>query len=828
MRVNGPLATLEALGTALADATARGCVVLIDDPHRLDPAALSTLGAAARAGVPMVLARRPTIDSRELADLDGALSARGSVEQLAPLDLAGTLALAEAVTGRPLSPTDAAAVYAASAGLPAVVSALVVAPSLQAPGDPVPAALVARVQRRLAVLGPATAGLARLLALRLDLPDGVLSLASELDGPGFASAMRALRDEGLLVPAGEQMIPAVAGAVMAELSPVERRRAHDAVARALLAHGGDIVTAAAQLRAARVFTPAAAPAYLAVGDRLRFDEPATAITWYDDAVDAGADPAAAVAGRAEAAALLGLPVDTAVPVDDAQARNRLVLVDGAVSAHEGRTDRSAETLAGAGSPGPVLAVPGLVATGRAEPARGVRDDAAPALRRFAEACLAAVVDPAPAVPLLIEAAEAVEQARPAVVLPDTPHAVGALVASVAGDVGTAQYLLERAIELRVGGPVAAERHRLLLAFVRLRSGRYDTAVAELTRLAEANLRGRERFLLAALSAGLARRSGDIARLREAWAAVEPALARRTVDLFTVEAVEELAVAATRLRRQSRTAPVLAALEAIVDRLGGPPAWATTVGWVRLQVAVAEEDAAAAGAASAAMPGDRVTGDRQRAQCLAARRWSDVLGGAVVEEDVTVAADALAAVELPWEGSRLVGQAAIRTSDPAIARRLLERARDLSSAEVRGAWRANSRDGPQWTVGTGGRGGPHGAGRRHLPGDRLATVHLAEDRRAPCGPDPDQAGRDQPGGVRGRAAHGPRAELTPRRWSARPDLSEDRHVRLLACADGVWYHVPYRPRVRMGVAPMSGVVSSPQALSMPSHRGGAQHLGESNV
>jgi DNA-binding NarL/FixJ family response regulator len=48
--------------------------------------------------------------------------------------------------------------------------------------------------------------------------------------------------------------------------------------------------------------------------------------------------------------------------------------------------------------------------------------------------------------------------------------------------------------------------------------------------------------------------------------------------------------------------------------------------------------------------------------------------------VAVAADALATAGLPWEASRLAGHAAIRTTDAAAARRLLEAARDLSAAE----------------------------------------------------------------------------------------------------------------------------------------------------
>ncbi len=70
----------------------------------------------------------------------------------------------------------------------------------------------------------------------------------------------------------------------------------------------------------------------------------------------------------------------------------------------------------------------------------------------------------------------------------------------AGDAATAEHLLGRALERGVGGPVGAQRHRLLLAWVRLRTGRYDTAAAELRRLGT-GLPGREVLLAAALRAG---------------------------------------------------------------------------------------------------------------------------------------------------------------------------------------------------------------------------------------------------------------------------------------------------------------------------------------
>src|SRR4051794_2891883 len=73
--------------------------------------------------------------------------------------------------------------------------------------------------------------------------------------------------------------------------------------------------------------------------------------------------------------------------------------------------------------------------------------------------------------------------------------------------------------------------------------------------------------------------------------------------------------------------------------------------------------------------------RQAAQCAAAALWSRVLAGDVDAEAASAVGNQLAAVELPWEGSRLVGQAAIRTTDAGAARRLLEHARELSSTEV---------------------------------------------------------------------------------------------------------------------------------------------------
>jgi len=688
LRISAPAAPADDLRERLDVAAARGALVLVDDAHRLDADTLRLLAASARAGLPMVVARRPTVGSADLADLDEAVAAAGRVEVLAPLDATQVGALVTTATGRPCPTATATAVCAASGGLPAVVAALATAlaagPGVPGGSGELPAApaLAARLQRRLAVVPAAHVHLARVLALGLDLTDDVLAAACGLDLADLTVALQSLRDMGLLAPGGERMVPAVADTLLSELPAGSRRRLHEDVARALAGSGAPAPQAAAHLRSARARGPEAAAAFLAAAEHLRFTDPGAALGWYDDAREAGAAVVDVAAGAAEAGALLGLAVDTDLPsgVPPTPVAGRLALVAGAVAAAQGRPGPAADALLAAPDPGPVLAVPALVAVGRLDAARTAALAPAPgALHLLAAAALAAP-DPGEALPAAIDAAGAAERTPPHVVLPDTPHALGAVLAVAAGDVGTAVELLERAVRYGVGGPAAQDRHGLLLAWARLRAGRRDPATTpsgggDADVAAEPN--GRDRVLRAAVAAGWARRSGDVARLRAAWPEAERVLARGGLDLLLLEPAEELVVAAARLRRLHRADPALAGLESAVAGLGSPPAWEVTLGWLHLQVAVAGDDAGAAAAAAARVVGAGPGGHRQRAQQQAAPCWADALAGRVDADAVVAAADALAAAELPWEASRLAGDAAIRVPDATAARRLLERARDLA-------------------------------------------------------------------------------------------------------------------------------------------------------
>jgi DNA-binding NarL/FixJ family response regulator len=64
---------------------------------------------------------------------------------------------------------------------------------------------------------------------------------------------------------------------------------------------------------------------------------------------------------------------------------------------------------------------------------------------------------------------------------------------------------------------------------------------------------------------------------------------------------------------------------------------------------------------------------------AARTWVAILEGTAEPDQVASAAAGLSDLGLTWEASRLTGQAAIRSSDPAVTRSLLEQARDLKAA-----------------------------------------------------------------------------------------------------------------------------------------------------
>src|SRR6185437_7066133 len=142
----------------------------------------------------------------------------------------------------------------------------------------------------------------------------------------------------------------------------------------------------------------------------------------------------------------------------------------------------------------------------------------------------------------------------AALLPDTPAALAALTAVQCGELDVAQSVLERATRVRLGGRAMAVRHRLLLGWIALLRGATAAARAALTDLAA--LEPRDEFVAAALEVAIARRTGDLAALMPAWARAREAIVRHPVDLFVLQQLGELAIAAARLRETSWIRPHL--------------------------------------------------------------------------------------------------------------------------------------------------------------------------------------------------------------------------------------------------------------------------------
>jgi DNA-binding CsgD family transcriptional regulator len=501
--------------------------------------------------------------------------------------------------------------------------------------------------------------------------------------------------------------PLVAAAVT-EMTPVaDRRRFHARLAAALAARGAPATRTGEHLAAAGAQGAEAAAAFVAAGDATLLDAPELAAGWYERAIATGMLPEGLAARRAQAAALVGDAVtalrlaDAVVSDPDAADRAQALAVLAALLPGRGfwrRSSAAYRELADAGlvdrtsAAWPLLAEVGAIATGT--PPAGELAAAGPAgppsgsssgleveSLRLACGALEATVAGEGGGPLvgILEAAELLESAHTTLVWPTTPHAIGATVALALSELATAEHLLARARDHDVGGATLRAHHRLGLGWVAVRSGRWTAAQAALDEVKGVTLAPREILAAAAIEAGLARRSGDLGRLGDAWNRAEGVLLRHPADLFSLEIVGELTIGAARLGLWDRVAPKARELGDVVRSLGEPPLWLLPLRWIGLQVALATDDREAAVRRAAEVEATRPVHPRLGALADAARTWVAILGGTAEPGAVAAAARGLQGLGLTWEASRLTGQAAIRSSDPSVTRALLEQARDLKAA-----------------------------------------------------------------------------------------------------------------------------------------------------
>lgn len=197
-------------------------------------------------------------------------------------------------------------------------------------------------------------------------------------------------------------------------------------------------------------------------------------------------------------------------------------------------------------------------------------------------------------------------ASDATLWPDTPHTLAALALTLDFEHDTAARLLAHGLDNQVGGAAHRPRHRLLTGWVAVRSGRWADAEAAVADTDNTPLGLRDRLSLVGLRIALARREGDLKALE---ALLDPAIDlvhRHPIDLVSLPAHGEIAIAVARMGATDRAGGLLDQLVDFSSRMPERP-WRVHTGWV---VAVAgllagRDDWIASGAESLSGPLDPV-------------------------------------------------------------------------------------------------------------------------------------------------------------------------------------------------------------------------------
>jgi DNA-binding CsgD family transcriptional regulator len=691
--------------------------VLVDDAHQLDGPGLDRLRRLARGGeVRLVVAYRPWPRKPELDELEDAVGGHHPPVLLDRLDRRGIQLRCAARLGGNLSTSVVDLLCEQTGGVPMLIDWVV--DSLQTYGRldgdclELPSDVVDRVRHGLDRLAPQLRALLLAVGLGATPDSEILAEVLAVDQAVVVDLLSMAQSAGLLLTDG-RVIPLVRRAIVAVAAPGTRRvvarlvlAAHRKRGRPVLGLAHQLVDAGARGSDLTAVFEAAGDA--AMSEPSRSGAAAQAVQLYAQAVTAGADPASLAPRRAEASALAG-DLDKALRLADQALSDpscpdlgKAANVAGAVLAQRGLLARSAEVYrwvgpARMGSAAPLAAL-ALLGTGSLAEAREVLaasdGDRPPTLVAGAESLMAAGVlesvlgspmaapttAPIMALSTLTRAAALLETGGPAALLPDTPAALAAIVALHCGELDVAVSVLERALASGAGGLFARARHQLLLAWTAMIRGDLSLARRWLARTVpdSGTLEPREELFAAALAVGLARRESDIPALQTAWAAAREAIVRHPADLFALLPLGELAVAAARLRDFDRVAPHLAQAWGLLERLGDPPLWAAPLHWYAMHAAMLRGQPSAAEPHAAALVQAAKNNHYAAVLAAAGRAWMQVLAGQFDVAEVEAAARGLQTIGQANDGSRLVGQAAIRTTDRKAMVALLGCARALQA------------------------------------------------------------------------------------------------------------------------------------------------------
>ena len=643
--------------------------LVVDDAQWAGAEALEALIEVV-SSVRVIASVRPwpvSASTRAFADV---LSAQGSVERLDRLDDAGVASVVSGVTGRASSTDMITAMLEAtggSAGLVADAISTGFGGDLDQLADQTTAAVIARIERS----GVDAVAALELASLDLDGQRSIGVYTAVLDDPDEAEA--AVRSSGAL-SVGGICVPLVRAAIRHALPSQRRRARHDQLA--VLLADIDAGAAAEHLLSGTRSMPDHSERLVRAANAVAVTDADRCLDLLERAAEFGPlnaeltiveATAAFWAGRHDVLGRMSPPADA-----NRSHRKHLARLGFGIDVRDLRWASAAER-----DVDTALSSFAAICVGeRREPAAEDTVSAATRLR----AGLDAVTEGRSGEGLeqLVMVVDDADRSTWTEPLGVTPHAVGALAAIWIGDLPAASSLIERAEALRSGGDGEERTHRLLAAYAGLLAGRSSDALAVVEAGDEQTWPQRDRLLVAAIDAAIARRSGDTQRLRDAWARAEFALLRPASSWLFFDPVVELLTAGARLGDERRVAPVAVALAEQLAAM--PPSGAGPVAalWLELQLGLARRDDAAVQAAAAAMADPSTTDPRSLARVVAGATWAALGRGEIDEPAAMAAMEALVPVGDGWEASRILGQTALDHAEPQAARRLLEAARSLAN------------------------------------------------------------------------------------------------------------------------------------------------------
>lgn len=627
----------------------------VDDAHWLDRDVAERI-IELTDRVPTAVARAPWPDSAALRELDATLAVHDPAHRLGPLEdreLSDLLSHLD-------DDRERSALLSSTAGLAGLVTLLVDAgvETTDTTDVVLPPHAVDAIIRRARASGNDVLDAARIMIHGIDVSRASELAASDVgartDVTGEHDDLeRRLRASGLL--SEERLVPVVAVAVAADMTEADRRRSialassardalePDARSRLLLVSDADLLERA---RAAiHLGDPTADSLIATIGDirdpmaaRLAFVLDMRAMRW-ERASDRATD---ATSGH-DVYTLADVLGGSSAPIDPTDVGAATVIAQVLDDLHR------------------------LIASF----ARGSTGTASKLATRLVDDAMRARVD--------LEAGW-------------TPAAIAASLLMQIGRHESARTVLRSAIADGQGGPGEQASHHLLAAFGDIAVGEYSAAL-DLVRAGPADgWPHRDHFLLAALDAAIARRSGDTGRLRDAWRRSAPLVERQSLTWLLLDPTIEILAAG---RRVGHDLAVGTALDRLDEQLGGWPLdgpGPAMLAWARLQVAIAGEDWEGVRVAAQHLDDATATDERSAARRSAAAIWASIAlrlqtGTELPDEspvDPDAAISALVEVGDAWEASRLLGQLALDHTDPSAARSLLERARLLVSDPVEAA------------------------------------------------------------------------------------------------------------------------------------------------